>query len=263
MLKRDFPVVCGLAAATATLLTTQAANPKLGGPMRHLLVSQTGNALNVCYESSPFSGLCGSPTGDLLLQRYEERYAPPADVLDGQFYNAQYGWLPDGFFNLPSGSGIFIELVSKTAGLEVYDAFSFEPRFGTAGSLAFWSWDGVMTHHWHASATCGHYEATYRVYIGGADSAAWPGYQPAEITLTWAALTQPVVPDFDTDGDVDLEDFGHFQVCLTGPDLGPPTAECLNADLDADCDVDQSDFGLFQRCISGPEHPVEPDCLAG
>src|SRR5690606_30939868 len=106
----------------------RAANPQLGGPMRHLLVSQTGHTVNVCYESSPYSGQCGSPTDDLVMLRYDEAYQPPADVLEGLFYNAQYGWLPDGFFSLPPGAGVYIELIAKSDGLEIYDAFTFEPR---------------------------------------------------------------------------------------------------------------------------------------
>ncbi|GMU23844.1 MAG: hypothetical protein AMXMBFR13_39220 [Phycisphaerae bacterium] len=66
--------------------------------------------------------------------------------------------------------------------------------------------------------------------------------------------------DFDGDGDVDQDDFGHFQVCATGPELGPPGTGCDNADLDGDDDVDQSDFGVFQRCISGPAQAADPAC---
>ncbi len=66
--------------------------------------------------------------------------------------------------------------------------------------------------------------------------------------------------DFDADGDVDLDDYGHFQSCATGPGIGPPAAGCTNADLDHDDDVDQEDFGLFQGCLSGPGVPADLDC---
>jgi len=59
---------------------------------------------------------------------------------------------------------------------------------------------------------------------------------------------------------VDLDDFGQFQACQTGPAGGPPAAGCESADLDADGDVDQTDFGLFQRCLTGPGIPVDPTC---
>ena len=34
--------------------------------------------------------------------------------------------------------------------------------------------------------------------------------------------------------------------------MGPPTADCLNADLDKDNDVDQTDFGILQQWLFGP-----------
>ncbi len=71
----------------------------------------------------------------------------------------------------------------------------------------------------------------------------------------------PIPGDFDLDGDVDLDDFGVFQACATGPLAGPPAPGCGPADLDLDLDIDQSDFGFWQRCISGPDVPGNPACL--
>ncbi len=39
--------------------------------------------------------------------------------------------------------------------------------------------------------------------------------------------------DFDGDYDADQADFGHFQVCLTGPGQSP-SSDCHNADLDGE-----------------------------
>lgn len=61
----------------------------------------------------------------------------------------------------------------------------------------------------------------------------------------------PPMGDLDEDGDVDQNDFGLFQVCITGPSLGPVQPGCEPADIDEDDDVDQSDFGLFQRNLTG------------
>lgn len=66
--------------------------------------------------------------------------------------------------------------------------------------------------------------------------------------------------DFNRDGDVDQDDFGHFQSCMTGPALGPPALGCDDADLDGDDDVDMSDYGILQRCLSGPGIPASPSC---
>lgn len=67
--------------------------------------------------------------------------------------------------------------------------------------------------------------------------------------------------DFDCDGHVDQVDAAHLRGCLTGPDLGPPDANCTDANLDADNDVDLDDYGLLQRCLSGPIDWADPDCL--
>ncbi len=88
------------------------------------------------------------------------------------------------------------------------------------------------------------------------------GKCPPEAMATFAlAVFGPDVPaDFDRDSDVDLDDFGHFQACATGPDLGPVAPGCQDADLDHDNDADQTDFGLFQRCISGAQQLADPAC---
>jgi hypothetical protein len=56
--------------------------------------------------------------------------------------------------------------------------------------------------------------------------------------------------DFDADGDVDLIDFGQFQLCFTGPDGAAPMG-CATADSDLDGDVDLIDFGAFQLVYTG------------
>ncbi|GMU20217.1 MAG: hypothetical protein AMXMBFR13_03150 [Phycisphaerae bacterium] len=70
----------------------------------------------------------------------------------------------------------------------------------------------------------------------------------------------PIPGDIDRDGDVDQEDFGRFQVCLTGGGMPQTDPSCQPCRLDMDSDVDQNDFGIFQRCVSGPNHPADPGC---
>lgn len=74
--------------------------------------------------------------------------------------------------------------------------------------------------------------------------------------------TMPVLApgDFDGDGDVDLEDFAHLQICLSGFNIPQTDAGCANARLDGDNDVDQTDVELFRDCLSGPNVPPIPGC---
>jgi hypothetical protein len=77
-------------------------------------------------------------------------------------------------------------------------------------------------------------------------------------------LTVPVGPaDYDHDGDVDQDDFGHFQVCLTGQTIPQYDPNCQNAKFDGDADVDETDFQAFLNCMRGPGNPAEPDCATG
>jgi hypothetical protein len=75
----------------------------------------------------------------------------------------------------------------------------------------------------------------------------------------WSFTTDGVPGDMDGDGDVDQEDFGLFQACLTvpGDPIGP---ECLSADIDQNELVDQHDTTLFERCLSGPMVVADPGC---
>jgi probable HAF family extracellular repeat protein len=77
--------------------------------------------------------------------------------------------------------------------------------------------------------------------------------------LTITTPPPDVPPDLDKDNDVDLDDYGIFQACASGPTVAV-TESCLMADFDEDLDVDQSDFGLFQLCISGADVVADPSC---
>ena len=73
------------------------------------------------------------------------------------------------------------------------------------------------------------------------------------LTSNAVLLTTGQVSDFNADSDVDQEDFGVFESCLTGPGGGPPDSGCGGADLDGDNDVDSGDLAKFKGCRSGPE----------
>ncbi len=68
--------------------------------------------------------------------------------------------------------------------------------------------------------------------------------------------------DFDGDNDVDMDDFGHFQACYTGPTKPQTKIECLGARMDVDSDVDEADLAIFAGCCDGPNIPAAVECMA-
>lgn len=75
---------------------------------------------------------------------------------------------------------------------------------------------------------------------------------PEGVAVDASGCPLPVPGDFDGDDDVDQEDFGYLQRCLTGTGILPASPDCLNARLDADGDVDQDDVLVFLGCMTGP-----------
>ena len=58
--------------------------------------------------------------------------------------------------------------------------------------------------------------------------------------------------DADEDGDLDLDDWASFGVCLGGPDTGGLTPDCYVYDFEPDNDVDLVDFAAMQARFTGP-----------
>jgi hypothetical protein len=76
------------------------------------------------------------------------------------------------------------------------------------------------------------------------------------------SLSQAIPGDTDGDCDVDQDDFGYFQACLTGQGTPQTSQQCTLARLDTDEDVDVNDMALFVRCVSGPGVCGDPNCLS-
>lgn len=81
----------------------------------------------------------------------------------------------------------------------------------------------------------------------------------AGVNLAAMALS-PV--DFDHDGDVDQEDFGLFQICVSGAFVEQSDPACRTMRLDNDLDVDSEDLALFLGCMAGASMPAETNCTA-
>ncbi|HLO41226.1 MAG TPA: PEP-CTERM sorting domain-containing protein [Phycisphaerales bacterium] len=175
----------------ATILTSaQAAVPPMGGEMKHIMVHLHGSALEGHVDHS-------IPTP--VLTSYGETYTGNASVLNGTLFNAQYGWMAEGFWTPPAGSTLWLEQVSATPGLRVYEGgmmsmagmHTFAPIFGTDASSPRIAWDGMMLHNWYAADTAGSYSATYRIYFGDDNGVAIDGYEADEVTLEWTAVPAP------------------------------------------------------------------------
>lgn len=84
---------------------------------------------------------------------------------------------------------------------------------------------------------------------------------PVTIPVTLEILT--VRPDLDSDNDVDMDDFGRLQRCMTGSAVPSTDPACGAALLDADADIDQDDLLVLVGCFSGADVPVDRDCDGG
>lgn len=76
----------------------------------------------------------------------------------------------------------------------------------------------------------------------------------------WHFRTEYYLGDLDGDGDVDQEDWGGVQSCLT--DVAVPSTDpaCDAARLDGDEDIDPDDITIFIACYSGPNIPAPANC---
>ncbi|MDF1809270.1 MAG: hypothetical protein P1U42_06205 [Phycisphaerales bacterium] len=150
--------VFAIAVVSAFGTSVFADTPTLGGPMSHLLITLFQNQIFVTYESPSMS--------TVEMQDNDGSFVGNTDVLNDMGYNAQFGWLANGFISLPPSSGIFVRTISSSPHLSVYEEGSFSEILGTGLSDEIWQWDGTMTHNWYATDVHGPHSARYEVFVG-------------------------------------------------------------------------------------------------
>ncbi|MEZ6165494.1 MAG: hypothetical protein R3B67_13795 [Phycisphaerales bacterium] len=164
------PLTIAIAAGSAT-----ASNPTLGGPMSHLLVTVFNNEVFLSFESPSMS--------TVTMQDNDGTFTAGASVLNNTGYNAQFGWLANGFISIPPSSGIFVRHLAGSPHLSVHEETSFQPILGTDGSSDVWQWDGTMTHNWYSTDTHVEHAVRYEVFVGDTLGNPLAGFTSSTIDL--------------------------------------------------------------------------------
>jgi len=178
-----------------------------GNGMIHAEVAVQSNVVTAILRDGP-SG--GAQPNTRLTAMVGGTYDAPYDVLNGQQFNAQYGWLEDqtigfGAIDIPLTEFIWFEVANVTGpgtvsiyqggtGMEMMmPGHSMDPILGTAGSPSAWMWDDdfAMQHNWHVFSALGDYDVDYRVYVGDALGNAISGYTDGAVTFQFTAVPEP------------------------------------------------------------------------
>ncbi len=169
-MRYPLPLAVALAAGSAA-----ASTPTLGGPMSHLLVTVFNSQVYLSFESPSMS--------TVTMQDNDGSFTGGASVLNDTGYNAQFGWLANGFVSIPPGSGIFVQRLASSPHLNVYEQSTFASILGTDGSSDVWQWDGTMTHNWYSTDTHGDFFARYEVFVGDQSGNPLAGFTSSTIDL--------------------------------------------------------------------------------
>lgn len=162
-------IICGVCVPAA-------AHPTLGGPMSHLLVTVHQQTVYLTLES---------PQMGTVFMQDGAGFSGPASVLNGTGYNAQFGWLANGFISLPPGAGMFVRTTSGSPWMAIYSESDFSPILGTDGSDPVWRWDGTMVHNWYATRVQGEHLLRHEVYVGDLSGMPLSGWTPGVIDLAF------------------------------------------------------------------------------
>jgi hypothetical protein len=188
---KDGMIVTLMAALVGTAFGG-VSTPNVWGAMEHIELSFDNGSVHAHVNTS-----VANPVE--LLRFPGEQYDGAAGVLDDSYYSSQYGWVADGFINLGTDEFIWIEHISSTDGLGVYEGgmrmmremHTYDAIQGTGGSDDAWNWGGTMVHNWYSTDALGAYEATYEVFVGDALGNAYSQYTSDTVTLNFNAVPTP------------------------------------------------------------------------
>lgn len=163
--------------------------------MIHARVGLVGQELSVSIDSSP-------PSPVIMASGYGVDYTPDMfNVLENKYFNAQYGWLPNGFISLPANRTLWIErtgvVAPAGASLHVYEAgMAMELASWTMSEIYAadgdkWQWDGAMQHDYYVADKPGSYSMQFKVYVGDSSGVQDLAYPPATTALSFVALPEP------------------------------------------------------------------------
>jgi len=270
-------VLTVLALVLAAAVQTHAAyvTPKIGGsqmghmqaPMIMPEIFFDGKGMRVVDANGlPWSASAWSRVPVLRPLVSPDAFDPnqPWAVLIGKAYNFQYGWdaalLDTVTHPFPPGSAIWLKVLSRTPGLEVYfKDGGYAPLFGTLGaegkpSPDIWRWDKRMQHNTYAvpESFYGRLSADYKIYLGDAatgqefvDAAGLPLYESAVVTLRWLRPCPNLLQgDINSDCVVDSNDL----LLLADKWLSPPCSApdwCGECDINRDGTLDMVDMTLL------------------
>lgn len=238
------PVMAGLSTGVVTLTTGGADFSWVSDPIASgatVLATLAGDASHrTVVVAEPGAALLdgGVAAGKrIFLYLYDTTW---------QYTNATGRRIFDNAVSYSLGSPAADFTVDKTLGVAPLSV-QFSDR--STGPITSWSWDfgdggtSTLRHPSHTYAQPGVYDVSLAV--------TGPGLSDGTVRVAYVVVVLQSRADFDSDGDVDQDDYDHFAACSSGPGIPQDDSECANARLDGDDDVDQADFGLFQRCFSG------------
>ena len=158
------------------------------------------NELEIHYDATPEVPLT-------MMSGHGADYTPSKfDVLEDVYFNAQYGWLPNGFISLPADRAIWIERTGATqpAGstFRVYEAgngmmipgegmmnWTMDEIHAANGDI--WQWDGVMQHDYYTADMPGSYSMSFDVYVGDLSGVADTAFAPTSTIFEFSVVPEP------------------------------------------------------------------------